>query len=203
MQVRRLTKSVGTLLPGLIGLFALIWTGCSKRPEEPAYLPARSTAAEKRADKASAREGEAQRTQAQKTQKGTPAKAAAARPSTIPAPPDVAGPPSNAERSASGLAWRVLRAGTGTEHPEATSRVEVHYTGWRAEDGQMFDSSVVRGQPAQFPLNGVIRGWTEGVALMVEGEKRRFWIPEGLAYGGRPGPPSGMLVFDVELLRIL
>jgi peptidylprolyl isomerase len=65
----------------------------------------------------------------------------------------------------------------------------------------MFDSSVSRGQPATFPLNGVIKGWTEGVQLMVEGEKTRFWIPEPLAYGGRR-EPLGMLVFDIELLKI-
>ncbi len=77
----------------------------------------------------------------------------------------------------------------------------VHYTGWTT-DGKMFDSSVVRGQPASFPLNQVIRGWTEGLRLMVEGEKRRLWIPEKLAYGGRAGAPQGMLVFDVELISI-
>jgi len=67
----------------------------------------------------------------------------------------------------------------------------------------MFDSSVASGQPAEFSLNRVIRGWTEGLQLMVEGEKRRFWIPEDLAYQGQPGQPAGMLVFDVELIRIL
>jgi 2-C-methyl-D-erythritol 4-phosphate cytidylyltransferase len=105
--------------------------------------------------------------------------------------------------ASSGLASRVLEAGTGTEHPAATSRVVVHYTGWTT-DGRMFDSSVVRGQPALFPLNGVIRGWTEGVQLMVEGEKRRFWIPANLAYGENPGGgrPGGLLVFDVELIDI-
>ena len=69
----------------------------------------------------------------------------------------------------------------------------------------MFDSSVLRGQPTSFPLNGVIPGWTEGVALMVVGEKRRFWIPGKLAYGDkptRPGAPAGTLVFDVELIDI-
>ena len=94
-----------------------------------------------------------------------------------------------------------MKKGTGKKHPAATSRVEVHYTGWTT-DGKMFDSSVTRGQPASFPLGRVIPGWTEGVQLMVEGEKRRFWIPEELAYKGRPGP-QGMLVFDVELLKIL
>jgi peptidylprolyl isomerase len=66
---------------------------------------------------------------------------------------------------------------------------------------EMFDSSVVRGEPSSFPLNQVIKGWTEGVQLMVEGEKTRFWIPEPLAYGGRRDP-RGMLVFDIELIRI-
>ena len=122
---------------------------------------------------------------------------------TIAAPDDVAAAPADAERTASGLASRVIEAGTGTEHPAATSRVVVHYTGWTT-DGRMFDSSVVRGQPALFPLNGVIRGWTEGVQLMVEGEKRRFWIPANLAYGENPGGgrPGGLLVFDVELIDI-
>jgi peptidylprolyl isomerase len=117
-------------------------------------------------------------------------------------PPDVAAPPADAQRTPSGLASRVLRPGTGTRHPTAENVVEVHYSGWTT-DGQMFDSSVTRGEPAQFPLGGVIAGWTEGVQLMVEGERRRFWIPESLAYQGRPGAPAGMLVFDVELLRIV
>ncbi len=77
----------------------------------------------------------------------------------------------------------------------------VHYSGWTT-DGAGFDSSVKRGTPATFPLSRVIAGWTEGLQLMVEGEKRRFWIPESLAYKGRPGSPAGMLVFDVELISI-
>jgi len=117
-------------------------------------------------------------------------------------PADVSAAPASAERTESGLASRVLQAGTGTANPTAESRVRVHYTGWRAEDGEMFDSSVTRGEPATFPLSGVIPGWTEGVQLMVVGEKRRFWIPGSLAYEGRPGP-QGTLVFDVELLEIL
>ncbi len=100
-----------------------------------------------------------------------------------------------------GLASKVLQPGTGTDHPAATSRVTVHYTGWTT-DGKMFDSSVTRGQPATFALNQVIPGWTEGVQLMVVGEKRRFWIPGGLAYEGQQGAPQGMLVFDVELMEI-
>jgi peptidylprolyl isomerase len=123
-------------------------------------------------------------------------------PAAIPAPPDVASIPANAHTETSGLASRVLTAGTGTRHPASTSVVEVHYTGWTT-DGHMFDSSVQRGSPAQFPLDHVIAGRTEGVQLMVEGETRRFWIPQELAYQGRPGPPAGMLVFDVQLLHIV
>ena len=118
------------------------------------------------------------------------------------APPDVAAPPANAQRTASGLASRVITPGDGAEHPTARSRVTVNYTGWTS-DGHMFDSSISRGQPATFPLNGVIAGWTEGVQLMVTGETRRFWIPANLAYGDHPraGAPQGMLVFDVQLIR--
>ena len=119
----------------------------------------------------------------------------------IAAPADVAAPPTDATVAPSGLASRRLEAGTGTKHPGPRSRVLVHYSGWTT-DGKMFDSSVSRGEPIAFGLHQVIPGWTEGVQLMVEGEKRRFWIPEALAYGGRPGPPAGMLVFDVELIRI-
>ncbi|MGB5814555.1 MAG: FKBP-type peptidyl-prolyl cis-trans isomerase [Thermoanaerobaculia bacterium] len=119
---------------------------------------------------------------------------------SIPAPPDVAAPPADAAVTASGLVTKVIEPGTGTEHPGATDLVQVHYTGWTT-DGKMFDSSVVRGEPIGLPLDAVISGWTEGVQLMVVGEKRRFWIPEELAYGGQPGKPAGMLVFDVELLR--
>jgi peptidylprolyl isomerase len=116
-------------------------------------------------------------------------------------PPDVAAPPKDATKTKSGLAYKVLQKGTGTTHPSATSTVKVDYTGW-STDGKMFDSSITRGEPATFPLNRVIAGWTEGVQLMTEGEKTRFWIPQDLAYKGQPGPPAGMLVFDVELLKI-
>lgn len=120
-----------------------------------------------------------------------------------PAPPDVAAPPADAHRSPSGLAWKILEAGTGTRHPRPNSEVTVHYSGWTT-DGQPFDSSVERGEPATFGLDQVIKGWTEGLQMMVEGEKRRFWIPAELAYGDSPrgGAPAGMLVFDIELLRI-
>ncbi len=111
--------------------------------------------------------------------------------------------PADAKKTASGLAYKVLKAGTGKVNPKGTDHVTVHYTGWTT-DGKEFDSSVKRGKPAQFPLNGVIKGWTEGLQLMVEGEKTRFWIPANLAYGEKPagGRPAGLLVFDVELLGI-
>jgi len=127
--------------------------------------------------------------------------AARPQPEQIAAPPDVAAAPADADKTASGIAHKVLTKGTGAEHPAEWDRVKVHYTGWTT-DGKMFDSSVKKGRPATFPLKGVIAGWTEGVQLMVEGEKRRFWIPEAAAYKGAPGKPAGMLVFEIELLEI-
>jgi FKBP-type peptidyl-prolyl cis-trans isomerase len=118
-------------------------------------------------------------------------------------PKDVKAAPKDAKKTASGLAYKVLKKGTGKDHPTASSRVTVHYSGWTT-DGKMFDSSVVRGEPTTFPLSNVIKGWTEGVQLMTVGEKTRFWIPADLAYGSnpRPGAPSGMLVFDIELISM-
>ncbi|MBP8273772.1 MAG: FKBP-type peptidyl-prolyl cis-trans isomerase, partial [Acidobacteria bacterium] len=128
--------------------------------------------------------------------------AQAQRPAPLPAPADVAAAPTDAVVTASGLASRVLVKGTGTEHPIAASTVKVHYSGWTT-DGEMFDSSVTRGEQISFGLTRVIKGWTEGVQLMVKGEKRRFWIPAALAYGENPraGAPKGTLVFDVELFE--
>jgi len=116
-------------------------------------------------------------------------------------PEDVAAAPADAETTKSGLASKVLTPGDGDTHPKRSSTVTVHYSGWTT-DGKLFDSSVLRGQPTTFGLNQVIPGWTEGVQLMVEGEKRRFWIPQKLAYKGAAGAPKGMLVFDVELIGI-
>ncbi len=116
-------------------------------------------------------------------------------------PEDVAAVPADASRTASGIAYKVLRPGSGTTHPRRTSVVTVHYSGWTT-DGKLFDSSLLKGEPAEFRLTGVIKGWTEGVQLMVEGEKRRFWIPARLAYGNDRKMPQGMLVFDIELLKI-
>jgi FKBP-type peptidyl-prolyl cis-trans isomerase len=135
---------------------------------------------------------------------GSSSPTAAASPPGVPglaAPSDVGAPPSDAERTASGLASKRLFVGAGARSPRPTDRVRVHYSGWQT-NGMRFDSSVARGTPAEFPLNGVIAGWTEGLQLMVEGEERRFWIPEELAYRGRQAP-FGMLVFDVQLISIL
>ncbi|MGA0334147.1 MAG: FKBP-type peptidyl-prolyl cis-trans isomerase [Kiritimatiellia bacterium] len=123
---------------------------------------------------------------------------------SIKAPENVAKAPADAHTTESGLASILLSSGTGSEKPTATSTVTVHYTGWKSSDGSMFDSSVTRGEPASFPLNRVIAGWTEGLQLMLPGEKRRFWIPQDLAYGPEvpgSGRPGGQLVFDVELIR--
>lgn len=123
----------------------------------------------------------------------------------IPAPDDVEGPPADAIVTDSGLAYRRLATGPA-DGPLATTddAVTVHYTGWRAEDGEMFDSSVIREQPATFLVTGVIAGWTEALQLMRPGDTFRVWIPGNLAYDNstRPNAPKGMLVFDVELLEI-
>lgn len=108
------------------------------------------------------------------------------------------------EVTESGLQYTILQAGTGTVHPTANDFVKVHYEG-RFVDGTVFDSSIKRGRPAKFGVNKVIKGWTEGLQLMVVGEKRRFFIPAKLGYGNRwvtNIPPGSTLVFDVELLGI-
>jgi len=118
----------------------------------------------------------------------------------VPAPADVAQPPADAAKTASGLSSKVLTPGKGTAKPGPADMVTVHYTGWTT-DGKMFDSSLSQPTPATFPLNRLIKGWGEGLQLMVAGERRRFWIPQDLAYGGQPARPAGMLVFDVELIE--
>jgi len=116
-------------------------------------------------------------------------------------PEDVAEPPADAHKTPSGLAYKVLRAGTGERRPLRGSTVAVHYSGWTT-DGKMFDSSVLRGTPSEFRLSDVIKGWTEGLQLMKTGEKTRFWIPSNLAYGRDQTKPQGTLVFDIELIEI-
>ena len=108
--------------------------------------------------------------------------------------------------TASGLKYEVLKRGSGTVSPQATDTVEVHYHG-TLTDGSVFDSSVERKQAASFPLNQVIKGWTEGVQLMKEGGKIQLFIPSKLAYGprGTPGGPIGpneTLIFEIELIQV-
>lgn len=108
------------------------------------------------------------------------------------------------QTTASGLQYFVLQPGTGTVHPKATDTVTVHYHGTLL-NGTVFDSSVDRGEKISFPLNRVIKGWTEGLQHMVVGEKVRFFIPADLAYGNNGAgsiPPGSVLIFDVELFKI-
>ncbi|MFT7288342.1 MAG: peptidylprolyl isomerase [Halieaceae bacterium] len=108
------------------------------------------------------------------------------------------------ETTESGLQYKVLQQGTGDQHPKATDTVKVHYHGTLL-DGSVFDSSVERGEPIEFGLHQVIKGWTEGLQLMVVGEKTRLFIPSELAYGSRAAgsiAPGSTLIFDVELLGI-
>lgn len=119
----------------------------------------------------------------------------------------VNGPPSvtgTQEETASGLNYIVIESGSG-DAPGLTDTVVVHYTGWLESDGTKFDSSVDRGEPAEFGLQQVIAGWTEGLQLIQQGGTIRLIIPPDLAYGeaGRPSiPPNSTLIFDVELLEI-
>lgn len=115
-------------------------------------------------------------------------------PAKIPLPPGVT-------QTYSGLKSKILRPGVGGPTPNSLSTVTAHYTG-KTTDGTVFDSSISRGKPSDFPLDQVIDGWTEGLQLMTRGEKRRFWIPAKLAYGSnpRPGQPAGDLIFDIELI---
>jgi len=129
----------------------------------------------------------------------TPAAPAA---SAAPAAPAAGG---DMTTTASGLKYLVLKHGTGTVSPKATDTVKVHYEG-KLLDGTVFDSSIARGQPISFPLNGVIPGWTEGLQLMKVGDKFKFEIPANLAYGANSPspaiPPNSTLIFEVELLGI-
>ena len=121
------------------------------------------------------------------------------------APSTASAPAGEWKTTASGLKYQVMKQGTGTASPKPTDKVKVHYHGTLL-NGTVFDSSVQRGEPISFPLNGVIRGWTEGLQLMKVGDKFKFEIPPNLAYGpDSPSPkipPNSTLVFEVELLGI-
>jgi FKBP-type peptidyl-prolyl cis-trans isomerase len=116
-------------------------------------------------------------------------------------------PRATVQRTALGLAYCILQEGPPGVVPGASDTVRVHYTGWTI-DGEMFDSSVERGEPLELPLNGVIRGWTEGLRVMTPGDKARLWIPGNLGYGRREAgeaagkPPKGTLIFDIELISV-
>jgi len=127
----------------------------------------------------------------------------------ITAPANVGAVPKDAAQSESGLAWVVLKEGAGEAHPTASGVVVMNFIGWTAS-GKLVDESLTSGRPAAIAVGALFPGWAEGVQLMVEGEKRRFWIPGKLAFGeakpkepaAEKGPPLGTLVYDVELLGI-
>jgi len=126
------------------------------------------------------------------------------------APSDLMPPLFGAEKSASGLAWQVMRKGQGgTKAGDygGSAEVTVHYTGWKSINGEVFDSSYLRNEPSVLKLKDVMEGWQEGVGDMEVGEQRRIWVPAKMAYGeiaddDGKGPPRGPLVFEIELLKI-
>jgi FKBP-type peptidyl-prolyl cis-trans isomerase FkpA len=179
--------TTATLVVALTSTF----TACAENPNTPD--PAAPAAGEKAAAPAAADKAAA------------PAAAdKAAAPAAADAPGTASKETAKVNKTASGLQYEVLTEGSGAK-PAATDSVTVHYRG-TLTDGKEFDSSYKRGQPATFPLNRVIKGWTEGVQLMTVGSKYRFTIPPELGYGaaGVPGtiPPNSTLVFDVELIKI-
>jgi len=117
------------------------------------------------------------------------------------APKDVTAPPASATRTESGLVYRVLTRGTGTERPGPMTVVDIHYNAWTT-DGKLFDSSIRRGKPVTARVDGVIAGLTEALQLMTAGDKFRLWIPRHLGFHGGADKPLGTLVFDVELLSL-
>lgn len=170
--------------------------------EQEAPAAAEATAAEEPTPEAEQAPSEVQPAAEVPAPAPIPAPTAAPDPN---APADVAAPPKRAKKTKSGLATRVLKKGTGKAHPAKFDTITIHYTGW-TPDGRKFDSSADHGQAMQVPLNHLIRGFSEGTALMVKGEKRRLWVPGKLGYGEKggaeqaPRQPLGDLVFDVELV---
>lgn len=117
------------------------------------------------------------------------------------APADVASPPADALQTPSRIAYRVISRTDGKLRPSLDSEVVVHYSGWTT-DGTMFESTVLRGEPVTLSLELVPAGWRELLPLLAQGDKARIWMPSTLAYGGEPGRPKGMLVFDLEVLEV-
>lgn len=179
MQIRR---SMLAALPAIA--MSLFLSACGERDEQTSQQ-------------------QSQQQQAQQADEQAGAQRPQQQPQAIPAPENVDAPPPDATVTDSGLAYVIIEdAGSGAS-PQVSDTVTVHYTGWTT-DGRMFDSSVVRGEPATFPLDQLIRGWQEAIPLMNVGDKYRFWIPGELAYANSPRPdaPKGMLVFDIELIAI-
>jgi peptidylprolyl isomerase len=119
-----------------------------------------------------------------------------------PVPADLEAPVKSAMKTPSGLAFQVLKNGTGTQHPSMTSQVTLQYSGWTS-DGKLFESTAMAGHPAVFHVGTTLPAWREVLPQMVPGEKLRLWVPAALAYGDRPvnhEDPAGNLVYDIELL---
>ena len=121
-----------------------------------------------------------------------------------PTPANLTAAPADAEVNTSGVASKVVKAGSGEARPSPTDNVQLHYTAWTT-DGTMLESTLPAERPETIPLKRTIKGFTEAVQMMVEGETRRIWVPQNMAYGETPPPtaPKGMLIFEVELLKIL
>jgi peptidylprolyl isomerase len=121
-----------------------------------------------------------------------------------PVPENLLAPPATAQKTESGVAFVVMRKGTGTKHPAAPQRVTVHFSGWTTK-GVLFESTAIAGRPAVYGLGDVIPGWREVLPRLVVGDKVRLWIPSALAYGDKPRRrafPAGPLVYDLELLAL-
>lgn len=119
-----------------------------------------------------------------------------------PAPADVKAPPADTQKTARGVAYKIIKPGKGGPKPGPTDSVKLSYTAW-STDGRMVDSSVITGSPATIALNGTIAGLTEGLGVLSAGDRARLWIPDELAYKGAPDKPQGMLVYDVEIVQVV
>ena len=121
-----------------------------------------------------------------------------------PTPENLTQAPTDATRTSSGLAYVILKPGTGTQHPAVTSKVTAHFTSWRS-DGRIFETTVMANHPALVSVASAPAGWREAMTSMVAGEKARFWIPAALAFGDKPANrfnPPGDLVYEIELISV-